>query len=923
MRGGRSDQLQRETLIGRRRERAVVETLLATRGGALAICGEPGIGKTALLDHAARQAGLGVLRARGAESEAVLPFATLADLFVPLRGHFREIPQVQREALEGCLALSDRAEPNPYVVCAAALSALAAAADAGPVTMLVDDLQWADSSSQRVLMFVARRLFFERAVLAFTARPDGGALIDPRSVPVLELAGLSRQESADLLRHHGYDPADRVTDQLHRLSAGNPLALLEAGSSLRPAQLAGDEPIGELPLGRTLRQAWSGRIEELPEATRAALAVVAASHDPAIAVIAAALTVQGLTLDALAPAEVAGIVVATTARVDFRHPILRAVVLRQTTLGHRMRAFRTLATVSSGATRAWYRAEAATQPDEDVASDLQRAAADARGRGGYGDAARAGRRAAALTPDPARQAGRMLAAAHDAFVGGSSVEALSWCDEALAGSCEPAVRADLELLRGRIRTWTGQPSGAREALVAAARAIEPADPARAAMLLGEATLPAVLDGHVTTAVGHARAAVDLAGRCGADQTPGRLLLGQAYVLVGDVAAGRVLLDQAGDFLLADRPPAEQLLPTLAGQCLAWADVPERGRQLINRVIDSARRQAAPALLPLALAFRSEIDCWAGRWAAAHADAAEALRWAEESGQVSTLGYCLACLARLAALRGERSECADLVSRARREVGPHGVGSLEAYLPGTLGLAALGHGEFDAAIGHLELAHRYAAERGVGNPCVVPVAADLAEAHARAGNGERAAELTAWLHESAARTGLAWPAAVAARCDGLLAPAADEALACFDRADAALSRRAMPFEQARTLIARGEVLRRARRPAEARGPLMAAHAAFESLGALPWAWQAARELAATGQRRVTVNAGPAVDRLSAQEMQVARAVGRGLTNDEAASALFVSRKTVEAHLTRVYRKLGVRSRSELTRVLVSAGLEDGI
>ncbi|GGQ70034.1 helix-turn-helix transcriptional regulator [Couchioplanes azureus] len=913
-------------MIGRRHECAVVEALLAgsaTRGGTLVICGEPGIGKTALLDHAASRAEPVVLRARGVESEAVLPFAALADLLIPIRRHFRDIPRVQRDALEGCLALSDRAEPNPYVVCAAALSVLAAAADASPVTMLVDDLQWTDPSSQRVLMFMARRLLFERAALLFTVRLDGGALIDPRSLPVLQLAGLSREESADLLRQHGYDPADRVSDKLHRLSAGNPLALLEAGSALRPAQLSGDEPIGELPLGRMLRQAWSCRIEELPDATRAALAVVAASHDPAAAGIAAALTAQGLSLDALGPAEATGMVVATTATIDFRHPILRAVVLQQTTLGHRIGACRALATVSSGAARAWYRAEAATRPDESVADDLLRAAADARGRGGHGDAARAGHRAAALTPDPMLRAGRMLEAARDAFVGGSSTEALSWCDEALAGACEPPVRADLELLRGRIRTWIGQPTGAHEALVAAARAIEPTDPARASMLLGEATLPAVLDGQVTEAVEHAQASVELARRSSVDPAPGRLMLGQAYVLRGDVAAGRALLEQAGDFLLADRPPAERQLLTLAGQCLAWADDPEGGQKLVNRVIDAARRDATPALLPLALAIRSEIECWAGRWAAASADAAEALRWAEESGQVSTLGYGLACLARLAALRGDRSRCEGLVSRARREVGPHGVGSLEAYLPGSLGLAALGHGELDAAISHLELAYAYTVERGVGNPCVVPVAADLVEAHVRAGNGGRAAEVTAWLHESAARTGLVWPAAAAARCAGVLAATAEEAMACFDRADLALRRRPIPFEQARTLLSRGAALRRARRPADARGPLLAAQAAFESLGATRWVRQAAGELAATGQRRGARNARPAVDRLSAQEMQVARAVGRGLTNDEAASTLFVSRKTVEAHLTRVYRKLGVRSRSELTRVLVSGGFEDGM
>jgi DNA-binding CsgD family transcriptional regulator len=925
MQHGRSAPLAANTLVGRREECAILDALVAgaaKQGGALTISGEPGVGKTALLDYLAARAGPGVLRARGVESEAVLPFATLADLFIPLRRYFREIPQVQRDTLEGCFALIDRTEPNPYIVCAAALSAIAAAAEAGPVTMLVDDLHWADPSSQRVLVFVARRLFSERIALILTVRPNAAALVDQANLPVLELAGLSRSEARELLQRRGYDPAKAIVDQLYVLSAGNPLALLEVAASLRPAQLSGNEPVGDLlPLSRSLRSAWASRIEELPDPARAALAVVAASHTRTVAVIAAALHAQGLSLDALGPAEAAGIIVAGERTVDFRHPVLRPVVLRQTSLTHRVSAFRALAEVSAGPIRAWYGAEAATGPDEEVAEDLARAATDARNRSGYGDAALAWRRAAELTPDPATRVRRMLTAAHDAFTGGSSVTALTWCNEALAGAADPLVRADIELLRGRIRAWIGQPAQAHEGLIAAARAVEPIDPARASVLLGVATLPAVLDGQVRMAVEHARAGVELAQRSAADPALGWLMLGQALVLTGQVEDGLEVLGQAAEFLAQERPPAEQQLVVLAGQCLSWADEPVRGRKLISGVIDSARRQAAPAALPLALSARSEIDCWAGRWAAASADAAEALRWAEESGQSSVLGYSLACLARMDALRGDRFGCQEHVSRARREVGPYGVGSLEAYLPGALGLAALGEGDYEVAAAHLERAFGYAVDHDVKNPCVAPVAADLAEAHIRGGNLRRAGEVVAWLQACARLTGLAWPAAAVARCAGLLAETLDAAMSCFDRADAEHRRLPMPFEQARTWLSRGESLRRFRHPTAAREPLLTAYGAFESLGAVSWARQAGAELAATGQRRVLAVTDQAVDRLSPQELQVARAVGRGMSNNEAASALFVSRKTVEAHLTRVYRKLGVRSRSELTRVLVSGGFED--
>jgi len=311
--------------------------------------------------------------------------------------------------------------------------------------------------------------------------------------------------------------------------------------------------------------------------------------------------------------------------------------------------------------------------------------------------------------------------------------------------------------------------------------------------------------------------------------------------------------------------------------------------------------------------------WAGRWAEAQADAAESLRWAEEMGHTSSVGYSLVCLARLDAQRGDRVGCAERILRARREVGPYRIGGLEPHFTDVLGLAALAGGDYEEAATQLDQTFRDTERTRMGNPRVIPFAADLIEAHVRAGHPERAREPLAWLCDAADRTELIWPRAVLARCRGLLAETLEHAEQHFAVAEREHRRQEHPFELARTLLCRGEALRRFRRPAAGRVPLTAAHACFESLGATPWARRAAAELAAAGQRTLPSSTPAALDLLSPQEVQVARAIAGGLNNAEAASVLFVSRKTVEAHLTRIYRKLGVRSRTDLTRTLVSAGL----
>jgi DNA-binding CsgD family transcriptional regulator len=300
-----------------------------------------------------------------------------------------------------------------------------------------------------------------------------------------------------------------------------------------------------------------------------------------------------------------------------------------------------------------------------------------------------------------------------------------------------------------------------------------------------------------------------------------------------------------------------------------------------------------------------------------ADATESLQWAQELNQAGLIGYSLSQLSRIEAARGDRERCEAHVERARRDVEPRGVGCLAVYNLAALGLCALSCGELAVAIEHLECAWTAGQAAGLGNPDVVPFAGDLAEALARAGDVERAEQVLDWLQERADTTGLAYPRAAAARARGILARDIAEAEAWFARAGSAHQMRPMPFEHARTLLSEGEALRRAHRPAAARPPLRRALTLFRGLGAWPWLTRTMTELAATGVRADASNgtSPSALDTLSPQELQVAQAVGRGLSNIDAAAALFVSCKTVEAHLTRAYRKLGVRSRTELACLLL--------
>ncbi|MFI7407086.1 AAA family ATPase [Streptomyces sp. NPDC049627] len=900
--------------IGRERERTLIDGLLSgldDRGGALLLSGDPGIGKSTLLRYAADRCRTTVLRASGVESEAVLPYSLLADLLLPLRPHFAGLPTGQRRAVEGCLAISDRGEPNPYAVCAGALGVLAAAGEQRPLLLVVDDLHWADPSSRQVLQFMARRLTTERVALVMAVRSGGEDEGAWESVPRAALGPLADDDCWALLRRHGLDRADAAAGRLVRLSLGNPLVLVEYAAALARAGSAGAEP-WEAP-GPLVERAWSGQLRALPRRTREALVYVAASRTPDLSLLA-----RALELDALDAAEEAGLVRMRDGVCELRHPVLRPVVLGQCSTARRLAVYRHLAALSSGELQTWYLAAAAPGPDETVAARLAADAGQARRRGALAAAAHAWHRAAELSPDPADLARRLFEAARDAFYGGTTRDAAHWCEQALAHSRDPRLTADIELLRGQACTWLGDPARAHHLLVAAARAVEPVDRSRACLLYGAAVAPATMDGRL-------RHASDIAARCEELADDGRdpqrrhaaVMRAKALALGGDVPAGRAALLALLDEGAAG--PEERQVATDVAQGLSWTDEGEVARRVLDGVIEGTRRDSSPTLLPFALLGRCEVEMWS-RWPMARADAVEALHWAEEFGHLAMAGYALVQLARLEGLRGDLSGCEEHIAQYERWCGER-LRGLGMFARGALGTAALGAGDPEGARTHLEAAFRTADEMGLVNPSLMPWVADLAEACLRTGARERAVAVTDWLAERAAATALAWPEAAHARCRIMLARTGEEAADWLTTAERAHARREMPFERARTHLVAGEVLRRFRRPSAAQEPLLAAQRTFAALDAAPWAARAWAEIAAAGHRTLLRRASgpPLVELLTPQEFQVARAIGGGLSNVEAAASLFLSRKTIEAHLTRIYRKLGVRSRADLARCLAHAGL----
>lgn len=915
-------------LLGRDVECARIDGLLENApsgtSSALVVRGETGIGKTALCEYAAElAAGMTVVRARCAESESELPFSALSDLLRPILGSLTAIPPPQRAALEGALAIGPPVGGDRFTVCAATLSTLAAAAEEAPVLAVVDDAQWLDASSAEALLFAARRLDAEGVVLIFAGRPEPGDALGRAGLPELRLEGLDRDAARRLLLERAEHPiADGVVERLITATAGNPLALIEIPIILTEAQLGGDEPLPEpLPVGPTLEQALRQRVEELPDELQRVLLVAAASDSGDVEAITRALEAMGLRTATLDRAEVEGLVTLEGGRLEFRHPLLRSAIYHGATPAARRAIHRVLGEASTGENsaerRAWHLAAATPVPDDEVARALEDAALDARRRGGHAEAASAFERAARLTPRDEERARRLLEAAEDARHAGDSDRVLALLTEAAGSTGDAILRARIEHMRGAVEMWRGAPMAAHDRLVAEATRIEGLDPPRAARMLTDAGWACFMAGEIEAGTDVARRALAAAeGVGGLAEILATTLYGIGLLLSGR-AQEAIPFVRRHEALLEDRDFLERHYQLIrpAAQVLIWLEDYGRARQLFTRVIEAARANSAPSMLPYALAGLSELDFRTGAWPAAYANASEAARLAAETQQDAARSFALVTLARVEAAQGREADCRAHVQQAVG-LASSGVGSILGYGGSALGLLELGLGRNAEAIAELEVLARRVRERGLGEPAVIQWAPDLIEAYVRSGRPEAAEDALEDFERQARETGRTWALAAAARCRGLLADDED-----FERSFAeALGLHEVtptPFEQARTELCLGERLRRARRRTDAREPLRAALETFGRLGAVVWAERARVEIQASGET-IRKSDTVSLQELTPQELQVALVVAGGATNREAGAALFLSPKTIEAHLGRIYRKLSVRSRTELASRLASEG-----
>jgi DNA-binding CsgD family transcriptional regulator len=917
-------------LFGRPNECERVDQLLAQaragRSDTLVLRGEAGIGKSALCGYAAEQANeMTVLRASGAPTESELAFSGLADVLRPLFSRLEKLPAQQAVALASALALGPPAPVGRFAICAATLGVLGAAAEDGPVLVIVDEAESLDRSSAEALLFAERRLDADRVALLFAVRDGRPTMFDVAELPELRLAPLDRDAAQVLLTSSAeVTIAPQVIEQLLLAAAGNPLALVEIPALLSLEQLAGTEPLGdELTTAATVERAFLRQVDSLAEASREALLVAAASDTGELDTIVAALIALDIDPRSLAPSEKAELVSISGGMLEFRHPLLRAAVYRTASAVARRAAHQALAAAVDGERqldrRAWHLAAAAPGHDEAAARALEQAALAARRRGGHAEAASAFDRAGRLSAEGFERARRLREAAADTWLVGRADDARGLLDEALDNADDPSVRAAIQHRRGVIDMWQGSPLASHALLVEEAASIEELDPARAAKMLTDAAWACFMAAEITSGLETAERANELGTRAGGiAETLAKAVLGIALVLSGDAQrAVPLFADYIGLLDSVESSPSLGLYQPLRpdGQLLMWFEQYDRAREVLARTIDSARAGSALGALPYALSVLADLDFRTGNWAAAYASATEAVRLADETNQITTLAFSLGCLARLEAAQGRESDCRAHSERALTIAYPR-VGAVVALAGSGLGLLELGLGHVDQAVEQLEALARRAGEHGLKEPGVIQWAPDLIETYVRLGRSPEAELALAQFESLADKTERTWALAAAARCRGLLA-AEDGFEVEFRRALELHGRTATPFERARTELCLGERLRRARRRAEAREPLRAALKTFERLGAAPWSERARTELAATGEtarRRDPY----AAEQLTPQELQVALVVARGATNKEAGAALFLSPKTIETHLGRVYRKLNVRSRTELAHLFSREG-----
>jgi len=922
-----------EKLLGRAVEQSILDRLLADadagRSGVLVVRGDPGVGKTALLDYAAAVAGAAahghgappgatgagvatpgvgsfqVIRGAGVQSEADLSFAGLHVLLGSALNRRFALPRPQRNALDVAFGLRRAGPGERFLVGLAVLSLLAELAKDGPLLCLMDGAHWLDRSSAEALLFAARRLDSERIAIIFAAR-DHDAPFPAPGLPVLRLGGLDAASAAELVNEHGAGLSPDVRCRVLAEARGNPLGLLELCAAYHDHPPAAGPGGADPALTDRLRQAFEGQVRRLPDNTQTLLLVAAAEGSGDLGAALDAARLLGVVTADIGPAEQAGLIRIAGGTVTFRDPLVRAAAYQAAVVSRRLAVHRALADVlrnpADADRRAWHLAAAATRPDDEVAAELERTAAEAGVRNGYAAAAAAYDRAVQLTTDPAVQAGRLTLAAAAAAEIGEFERASDLAARAAARATHPIVQARLASVRALADFAQGRVAAAYRLLADVAARIADSDPSAAARMLMHAMLIAWL----------------LGDRGLIDETAGRL-----RVLCGTVAESLAPLVQLT--LRAAAQAAERQgddLPRLAelaakarssradhrGDLAVIAIVSlatglnADARDLLAELAADARAQGRIGWLPTVLTCLAQAQLFDGRHRDAQASATEALRLARDTGQPQWVSELSGIMAYLAAVEGDQERCRRLVDAALAEPATDLTSAARPWGHWALGLLDLGRGRADGALAQLEAIAwgpvRYHASALRSVP-------DLVEAAVRLGQRDRVhaplARFCAWAQRAGERS----TDALAERCralDGADADAERHYLAALRLHDES-------FEQARTQLLYGAWLRRARRKAEARTQLRAAADYLDRTGAAPWAAGARAELIATGV--TTPQPGRAgLPRLTPQELQVARLAAQGLSNRDIAAQLFLSPRTVGYHLYKAYPKLGVTSRREL-------------
>ena len=902
-------------MIGRAQEEALISQLLADakqgHSAALVIRGEAGVGKSALLDYAVHEAGdFAVLRGVGIEGEADLAYAALHQILLPVFDLIPRLPHPQGDALRAAFALSDDMVDERFRVSVGVLGLLSEAAEDGPVLCIVDDAQWLDQASADSLLFTARRLHAESVVLLFGVRDLTKRPFEARDVSELRLDTLSAQDARQLLSSRlGRSAVAGAVEWLLDNAQGNPLALMELPGTLTQQQLAGLDPIERrVASPTTVEQIYLERVEHLPNSTRRLLLLAAAEDTGARATIERAATVMRLDVVDLEPAEAVGLIRVDSERLEFRHPLVRSAVYRAATFTDRETTHRALAVASategSPDRAAWHRAAATVGADEDVARALETTAERARLRSGHAAAASALERAAGLSSDDRSRGRRLVGAAQAAWSAGYPERAISMLDRAAGLVDETALLADIAGLRGVIQWRCGSLVEACNTLVGGAALISPVDQRRALEILADAALAA-------WDMGDYERLAEIGDRVAALQVDGDVHPLLKRVLVSLIAMTQGEPPPNLETLSDDLSRAVELddarLVVWSAITAELAGDEELERTLIKRSETLARATTDVSRLIVVLESTSVQGFLAGDLSVA-SEATEGVQLALEAGLSNAGNLNRAALAWIAAVQGRDEDCrqqaATVIERAR----PNGHGIALAIAEWAIALLDLGTGHpEDAAARLMDLHH---APSGTGHPFyTLNSAPDLIEASIRSGR-RQTGEQTMPLLPAAHSEGAPWALAYAARCRALLSEGS-EAETEFRRALQLHDLGSNRFDKARTELLFGEFLRRERRRSDARDQLRSALATFERLRAEPWAERTRTELRATGETARKRDPSTLHD-LTPQELQIARLVAEGLSNKEAAAQLFLSPRTVEYHLRKVFTKLGIGSRAELIR-----------